>query len=157
MSLPHPFSGLEAKAKEPINEALTDLKYKENIESLSAQIDAIVGGGSGGAVDTGSIGELLLGGETDEAIYWKRRFSPLEHMLSADSANPSGFDPEGKSVRNEMLTFIQSNDSGIKSYPSDSRYYLNNTMALVKGSKIAFKIKKGVNFFSVGNTYGAGN
>lgn len=148
MPLLHPFSGNEAKAKEPINEDLTDLKYKENIEDLAAQIDAISGGGSGGGVDTGDIGEILLGGDTNEGRYWKRRFHVLEHMLNADSDNPSGFDPEGHDLKNELLTFIQSNDTGLSIFGSTNTY-LAQQFIIAKSSKISFKVKKGINFFSI--------
>lgn len=148
MPLLHPFTGTEADAKEPVNEDLMKLKYKANIEDLANQIDSISAGG-GGAADAGSIAEIKIGGETNEAIYWKRKFSSAQHMLNADSENPSGFDPEGKSLKNELLSFIQINDNGIL-YGGDTKAYLGQYLSIAKDSKWAFKIKKGVNFFSIG-------
>ena len=140
MTLLHPFSGTEAKAKEPINQDLMDLKYKENIEDLAAQIDAISIGGSGGT-DAGSIGEILLGGETNEGRLWKRRFNLIQHMLNQDSSNPSGFDPEGKSLKNELLSFIQTNDTGL-TLGVDFDTYLGNYLIVQKSSAFSFKVKK---------------
>ena len=48
MALLHPFSGGEAKAKEPINQDLMDLKYKENIEDLDSRVTTLEGGGGSG-------------------------------------------------------------------------------------------------------------
>jgi len=152
-TLVNPFSGLEAKAKQPINEDLTDKKFKENIEGLLDSINNISVGG--GDADSGMIGEITLGGEDNAPRYWKRRFSPLQHILNADSKNPSGFDPEAKSLKNELLTFIQSNDAGL-SIGINPNNYLGERLNVAKSSKISFKIKKGVNFFSIGSTKDAG-
>jgi len=147
MTLKNPFSVDQTAAEAPIDNDLMEIKIQENLEDLADQIDSISAGG-GGAADTGTIAEIKLGGETNEAIYWKRRFSPLQHMRNADSENPSGFDPEGVSLRNEMLAFLQINDSGVILVPS-SDSYLGQGADIAKGSSISFKIKKGINFFSV--------
>lgn len=153
MSLLHPFAGTETKAKEPINEDLMDLKIRENLEDLAIQIDAIPSGG-GGAGSSGEVGQIISGGETDEATYWKRRFHPLEQMLHADPKNPSGFDPEGNSLKNEMLEFIQSNDTGFN-VNTTATAYLGQLLEISKDSVLTFKIKKGLNFFSFGLTTAA--
>lgn len=145
MALLHPFSGTEAKAKQPINQDLTDLKYKENIEDLANQIDSISGGG-GGAVDTGVVGEIILGCETNEGKYWLRRFSPFQHMLNSDTDNPSGFDPENKDLGNQLLTFLESSNFNFAG-ASGTDIYSTNQLNQEKNGKLSFKIKKGVNFF----------
>jgi len=151
----------QVDAKSPINQllmygnaSLSKGGVKFNFDALSDRVIALEaggGGGGGGASDTGAIGKIILGGETNEPIYWKRRFHPLQHMLNADSKNPSGFDPEGKSLKNELLQFIQSNDAGL-SISADNNTYLGQLLVVAKGSSISFKIKKGVNFFNLGTT-----
>jgi len=150
MPLLHSFDPLEAKAKEAIDENLMDLKYKENIENLADQIDALSIGGSGGSVDTGVFGEITLGGETNEGVYWKRRFSPFQNQLNQDPENIGGFDPEGKDLKNEMLAFLQSNDAGITRV-ADAPSYLGELARISKDSTQPFRIKKGINFISIGH------
>ena len=157
-------SPAQVQAKASLNQLLmygntsTDTGgIKFNLDALKELVDAAGGGGGGGGAESsGAIGEIILGGETDEAIYWKRRFSPLEHMLNADSKNPTGFDPEGKSLKNELLQFIQSNDAGL-TLGIDSTNYLGQYLVIAKSSSIAFKVKKGVNFFSVGSFISVGS
>ena len=146
MSLLFPFSAGQNDAEKPIDQQLNQDNFQGNLEDLANQIDNISTGG--GVADSGSIGEIVLGGEDNSALYWKRRFHPLEHMLNADSKNPSGFDPEGKSLKNELLTFIQSNDSGL-TLATHSNYYLGASLQIAKDSGYAFKVKKGINFFAI--------
>lgn len=156
MALLHPFAGTEAKAKEPINESLMDLKYKENIEDLAAQIDAIPSGGVVGSGSTlGEIGSIDIGGETNEPVFWKRKFSVLENMLSSDASNPSGFDPEGINIRNELLTFTQGLDGGVTT-AANANAYLGRVVIVDEGSEISFRIKKGINFFGMCMTTSVG-
>ena len=124
MTLLHPYAGTEMKAKSPLIEDTMDKKVKENLEDLDTRLVA-VSGGSGGAVDTGAFGEILLGAESNEGVYWKRRFSPLQNQLNQDPNNIGGFDPEGKDLKNEMLTFLESNDNGIANVVQATSYLGN--------------------------------
>lgn len=155
MTLLNPFSAGQTDAEAPIDQQLMKPNIQENLEDLATQIDNISGGG-GGSVSSGAIAEISQGGETNAPSYWKRRFHPMQHMLNGDSENPSGFDPEGKSTRNELLTFVQSNDSGL-TQQVDSNAFLGQSLRIDKGSKLSFKIKNGINFFLMGFSKSTGN
>ncbi|MCK5644455.1 MAG: hypothetical protein KAJ19_26885, partial [Gammaproteobacteria bacterium] len=133
-NLPFPFNGTEAIAEAPIDQDLMDNKYRKNIEFLCDEIDNISGGGGGGGVAVNArpeVGLISQGGETNEAIYWKKRFHVNEHMRTQDPNNISGFNPKGDEVGNELLVFMQTNDDNW-GFSADPNSYLGETMIIQK-------------------------
>lgn len=153
----------QVDAKSPINQLLmygntgTDTGgVKFNFDALNDRLTAVEGssGGAGGGANNGAFGEVLAGGETNVGVLWKRRFSTLQHMRVADSENPVSFDPEGTLLKNDLLTFLQENETGI-SYVTTNNSYLGAEIVVSDETKVFFKIKEGVNYFSLGFFIGA--
>lgn len=168
MSTYETITAAQTDAKSPINETLMQGNegtqtggVRHNFEALKDRIvalEASSGGGGGGAADNGAIGEITLGGETDEGVYWKRRFSPFQNLNTGESNDSKeGFDPEGKKEKEELLHFLQSNDNSSINYISNSTAYNGEYITIDKSSKISFKIKSGINFFSLGYILATGS
>lgn len=154
MGLVNPFTGTEAKAKEPVNEDLMDKKYKENIEDLAVQIDNIqTGGGSSSIEDL--LGTILTDKRlfSNEGVYFKKRFHVLTHRgdsrTSKNDFDNQGVDLEGNDK--ESRFFYKHDDSINYSDDFDAdAYYKGTTGFLLKDGFTEFKIKKGENFFGIG-------
>ena len=145
-----PIDPTQTDKDSPVNVSLMDL-VRTNFDDHEARIQSLesTSGGGGGSADSGAYGAVTSGGETNEGKYWKRRFHPFENKLSQDKDGAAVFDPEGKLLKNELLTFLESNDSGISRGGADIYTYLGAWMRINKDSSISFKIKKGINFFAL--------
>lgn len=141
MSLLHPYAGTETKAKEPLNEDLMDLKIRENLEDLAAQIDAISGGGSGGSgvSETDVTAKITSGGEDNVALDWVRRFHIDQTQLDRLTIE--------EEKDQDLVVFYAEPPGSFASADEDAIGYLGRRLEFQDGDKFSFKLKKGINFF----------
>ena len=155
MGLVNPFTGTEAKAKEPVNEDLMDKKFKENIEDLAVQIDDIQTGGGGPSSIEDLFGTILTDKRlfSNEGVYFKKRFHVQTHRGDSRTSK-NDFDSQGMNLegndKETRVFYKHDNAIGYGLNAGTSAYYKAFSAAIPKDGFIEFKIKKGENFFGIG-------
>ena len=154
MGLVNPFTGTEAKAKEPVNEDLMDKKFKENIEDLAVQIDNIQSGGGPSSIED-LLGTILTDKRlfSNEGVYFKKRFHVQTHRGDSRSSkndfDTQGIDLEGNDKETRFF-YKHDNATGYGLSVDPDAYYKGTTPFIPKDGFTEFKIKKGENFFGIG-------
>jgi len=145
MTLPYPFTGSETLAKEPIDQELFDEKVRQNIEYL----DSVSGGGGGGSVgDAGARGEILAGGETNEAVFTKKRFHVTQSNL-ANSALKEGAEFGSHDIRRRLVHYESNDPTWVYAISTTGKAYLDQVIELAKDSSLSFFVEEGENYFSL--------
>lgn len=154
MPLTNPFLGTETKAKEPINEDLMDQKIRVNLENLQTQVDGLATGSGGGAeVGASKFADIIAGGLDNVARHWKRRYHIFENTLDNQS-NDFKADFEQKELSDRFIFDPSYGNVGVAVVNGES--YKSYFRRVENGEKVQFRIKKGENFFSIGEVVSTG-
>ena len=141
-----------------IDESLMSGKIKNDLDDLNSRVvalEALSGGGVAASDAEDVFADIIAGGETNEAQFWKVRHHPtISHVdgITVDSLE----DLEQKDSRER---FIFDSKFTINSLVSgtDAGQYLNKGYQIAQNEQVQFKIKKGENFFCIGSLFGSGS
>ena len=145
----------DVDAKSPIDVTLMSTNIKGDLDDLNSRVLGLEGGaGASNTGDTGSIGVIKSGLQTNEAKYWRKKYSFFSNAINSDKIdNP----PTGFSLSQDLqdrIIYPGANDTNTSG--ADNSYFYGITGQLTKNNFWIFKIKKGENFFGLGNDLSPG-
>jgi len=134
-----------------IDESLMSGKIKNDLDDLDARTTALeaLSGGGGVAVAAAEdlFADIVAGGGDDVAKFWKVR----HHIMM--NTNGLGVNAEGQDLeeRDVMERFFHDpNFTIVSNMVSNVQSYLSNYYNVEQNEQIQFRIKKGENFFCIG-------
>lgn len=139
-----------------VDESLMSGKVKNDLDDLNSRVvalEALSGGGVAASDAADMFADIIAGGETNEAKFWKLRHYPGQSNLDG-STETTLEDFEQKDTRERFVydpkfTLVNA-FSGV-----DANQYFNKSYIVWQNEQIQFRIKKGENFFCIGSLFGA--
>lgn len=134
-----------------IDEALMSGKIKNNFDDHETRIlalEALSGGGSSGSAAVESpYANITVGGQTNEAQFWKFR----HHVVMSGTSQPSNDShADFEKTNTESRFFFDARSQTNSAIFSNTQSYLGHQLFLEQNESIYFRIKKGENFFCIG-------
>lgn len=150
-----PIGSGQTDAKSPIDEQLMDVGVRQNFDDHEARILSLEGGGGGGGggaaatEEENRLASVLAGCQTNLAKSYRRVYHVLTNLnRHGGEPNPEGFDP----ANNSDILWIGhpevTNAVALYSNELDNRYMKGSAIGINTNGKIAFKLRKGLNYFA---------
>jgi hypothetical protein len=138
-------------AKQILDEDYMEDTINNDLVDHQARIVALESssGGGSGSVDSGFNAKMIGGLDTNEAVLWKRRFSPFEALLTLNK--PVEFSDLLSTNSDARFFFAEENaDINISDIRvTNVNLYNGEAFRVAKSHKFYFKLKKGENFFKI--------
>lgn len=133
-----------------VDESLMSGKIKNDLDDLNTRVVALeaLSGGGVAASDAESVfANIIAGGETNEAKFWKLRHYPSTSNLPGHNID-SGEDFEANDTRERFMH--DPSFSNLPAFQPDPYLYLSRALVIQDTNQLQFRIKKGENFFCIG-------